>query len=77
MRVYIKTREETYSYPEQMEIIMNYLQRNGTLLVSGKTIENLYRDFCEDKYAAGWMIIYSEDDPILEEFSELLDRLYI
>lgn len=75
MKVYTKYENPSYDYPDQMELILAYLQANGELHVSGKTIEKLYREFSDRRYAAGWMSI-DEDDPwLLEEFANWLEDI--
>lgn len=73
-RVYIKNNEHNYRYPDEMEKILGYLTENGSLTVSGPTVEQMYRDFSEDRYAAGWMFVTPE---ILEEFADWLAEIEI
>lgn len=69
MKVYERFIEDRFDYPEDMSIIIKYLKSRGKILVSYSTIEELYRDFSEDKYCAGWMTVNGD---ILEEFEEWL-----
>jgi hypothetical protein len=61
--------EYEYDYPDQMKIILSSLQKRGELHVSGKTVERLYREFSDSRYAAGWMSIDTEDDELLASFA--------
>lgn len=79
MKVYTKYENQSYDYPDQMELILAYLQANGELHVSGKTIEKLYREFSDSRYAAGWMtvsdILQEEDLELLEAFATWLEDI--
>lgn len=70
MRVYKKYLEFDYAYPEDMKLIIDYLKKNGEILVSMSTIENLYYDFSSEKYCASWM---SVNEQMLEEFADWLN----
>ena len=62
------------SYPEDVAIIAQYLQTYGDVDPSGidaNALENLYHDFSEDKYEAGWMMPH---DDILQQFSIWLEN---
>ena len=72
MRVYIKNEANDFEYPEEMAKILNHLNANGKLLVSAKTVENLYRDFSDELYCAGWMGI---NQKLLEEFADWLEKI--
>ena len=69
MRVYERYECNDFNYPEDMKNIIDYLNEHGKILVSNYTIENLYCEFSDERYCAGWM---SVDDEILEEFEEWL-----
>lgn len=56
-------------YPEDMQHILSYLESRGTLNVSVLELEKLYRDFSEECYCAGWMMI---DDEVLLAFMRWL-----
>lgn len=73
-RVYIKNNEHNYRYPDEMERILAYLAENGSLAVSGPVVEQMYRDFSEECYSAGWMVATPE---ILEEFADWLAEIEI
>lgn len=68
---YEEAGEMAYSYPEQMEKILDFLNANGQLNVADATVECLYREFSEDRYCAGWMIV---DENLLAEFAEWLSN---
>lgn len=69
MKVYVKKTTHRFDYPEQMEKILDYLNANGVLACSEKTVERMYREFSDEKYCAGWM---SVDEELLEEFADWL-----
>ena len=69
MRVW-KRNFGLYGYPEDMQKILNYLNENGTVYVSGEAIEKLYRQFSDDMYCAGWMGVSEER---IEEFANWLE----
>lgn len=70
MKAYIRNIEYPYEYPEDMKLILDYLNAHGKILVTNRIIEILYREFSYDMYCAGWM---SVDEDILEEFAEWLE----
>lgn len=63
--------DHEYEYPEDMKRILDYLNDHGDILVDGRVIEELYRDFSDYCYCAGWMCV---DNHILEEFEEWLNN---
>ena len=69
MRVYVKKTTPRFNRPEEMKKILDYLNDNGLLMCSGKTVETMYYEFSEEKYCAGWM---SVDEELLEEFADWL-----
>ena len=69
MRVYIRNK---FTFPEDMILIMDYLNAHGKVLVKESTIEDLYCRFSDEKYCAGWMCV---DEEILAEFEEWLNEL--
>ena len=71
MKVY-ERNESDFAFPEDMKLILNYLNAHGKILVKASTIENLYYDFSDEKYCAGWMCVSEE---ILAEFEEWLNEL--
>lgn len=74
MRLYVKRIEYPYDYPDEMAQILAYLNENGSLVISGPMVEQMYRDFSEERYAAGWMSVTSET---LEEFADWLAEIEI
>jgi hypothetical protein len=69
MRVY--ERKYNYLYPEDMKMILNYLNEHGKILVSDSDIEDLYCDFSDEKYCASWMGV---NEQMLEEFEDWLEH---
>ena len=67
MKVYVKNIKYAYYYPEDMETILGHLTKNGTLQVSGKSIEGFYHDFSQDEYGVGWK---APTPDILAEFAD-------
>lgn len=72
MKVYERNEKNNYRYPDEMEKILNYLNKCGKVLVKGSIIEDLYYDFSDEKYCASWM---SVNEQRLEEFEEWLNEL--
>lgn len=54
MKAYIQNKSE-FSYPEDMERILAYLEKHGTLNISHREVERLYREYSEDSWCAGWV----------------------
>lgn len=71
MKVY-ERNEPNFAFPRDMKLILDYLNAHGKVLVKASTIEDLYYDFSEEKYCAGWMCA---DECILAEFEEWLNEL--
>jgi hypothetical protein len=71
MKVYERS-ENNFTYPEEMKLILDYLNAHGKILVKDSTIEDLYYDFSDEKYCAGWMCV---DEQMLVEFEEWLNEL--
>lgn len=71
MKVYTRNQPDNFTYPEDMQKIMAYLESHGTLHVNAKTVERLYYDFSET-YAASWLCVRDE---ILEAFEEWLEEI--
>ena len=72
MRVYKRHTVCKFNHPEDMNLILNYLDKYGEILVDESTIENLYYDFSDEKYSAGWM---HPNEQILYEFEEWINEL--
>ena len=71
MRVYERKIEWDFDYPEDMKLILDYLNEHGEILVGEFFIESLYRDFSDEKYCASWMGV---NDQMLEEFEDWLEH---
>ena len=67
MRVYERKYKFDFDYPEDMKLILDY----GEILVGELTIEDLYRDFSDEKYCASWMGV---NEQRLEEFEDWLEH---
>lgn len=74
MSKYFKKNKEAFTYPEQMEIILEYLYRHGEITGQLAKIEELYKKFSLDCYDMSWMCV-TERDVTLEKFAEWLDNL--
>lgn len=74
MKVYTPNKDYTFHYPDEMDKILAYLKMHGEMHVKPDTIEELYEDFSNEVYCAGWMSI---DDERLEEFADWLSRVDI
>ena len=74
MRAFTLYEPATFSYPDDMKMILEYLQWRGRLHVSPKTVEKYYFEFSEEKYAAGWIGV---NLVTLEEFALWLARKVI
>ena len=73
MRVYRLNREHDYdncNHPTDMIFIMAVLEDKGEVLVSVKTIEDLYYEF-SNRCACGWRTV---DAKSIDEFAEWLDE---
>lgn len=71
MRVYERKIEFDFDYPEDMKLILDYLNEHGEILVGELCIESLYRDFSDEKYCASWMGV---NEQMLEEFEDWLEH---
>lgn len=71
MRVYNRKPKFDYEYPEDMKLILDYLNEHGEILTGELVIEDLYREFSDEVYCAGWMEV---DERRLEEFEDWLER---
>lgn len=71
MRVYERKIEFDFDYPEDMKLILDYLNEHGEILVGELGIERLYREFSDEKYCAGWMSVSNQ---MLEEFEDWLEH---
>ena len=71
MRVYNRKFKFDYEYPEDMKLILDYLNEHGEILTGELVIEKLYRDFSDEKYCASWMGVNTQ---MLEEFEDWLEH---
>lgn len=71
MKVYERNEEKNYRYVYDMKKILDYLNKCGKILVKDSTIEDLYSEFCDEQYSAGWIGV---DVRILREFEEWLNN---
>ena len=68
MKVYERNKSN-FMHPEDMKLILDYLNAHGKILVHESTIEDLYYDFSDEKYCARWMGV---NEQMLEEFEDWL-----
>lgn len=71
MRVYERKIDFDFDYPDDMKMILNYLNERGEILVGELRIESLYYEFSNKKYEAGWLKV---DEQMLEEFEDWLEH---
>ena len=71
---YFKKNKEAFAYPEQMEIILDYLYTHGEITGTLSEIEALYKRFSHECYDTNWMCV-AERDITLTKFAEWLDAL--
>lgn len=69
MKAYVKNKVVNYTYPDDMEYILKYLNEHGKILVKPSTIELLYFRFSEERYCASWVCV---DYQVLKEFENWL-----
>lgn len=74
MKVYKRNKSYNYTYPDDMECILKYLNEHGKILVNPSAIEYLYYRFSDERYCAGWMCV---NDQVLEEFENYLTEVEI
>ena len=72
MKVYERNENNNFVYPEEMKLILDYLNSHGKILVKESTIEDLYFEFSDDMYCASWMGV---NEQRLEEFEDWLNEL--
>lgn len=72
---------DKFTYPEDMKVIVDYLNSHGNIKCSAKLLEDLYGEFSDIEYAAGWMSITSDSGEVeelgqnlLREFERWLDE---
>lgn len=74
MKAYVKNWRYAYYYPEDMEKILDYLNENGMVQVSRKSVENFYHEFSQDNYGVGWK---APEPEIIAEFADWLSEIDI
>lgn len=74
MKAYVPNEKNEFVYAEDMNKILSYLTKNGTINVKESTVERLYEMFSNDIYCASWM---GARDEIIEEFAEWLSEYNI
>lgn len=57
-------------YPEDIKAIREYLESVGELKCTDKELDDLWSEFSEDYYCAGWMTV---TDKLLEQFADFLE----
>lgn len=75
MSIYLKRYEDnsTLTYPEDIFFIRKVIEEKyGTLTCSNHKLEELWRDFSEEEYAAGFL---SPNENFIEEFVYWLEWL--
>ena len=79
MKAFEYFEKSHFRYPEDMKVIMNYLNQHGKLNIKAKTVERMYEDFSDEYYSAGWMSIVSScgniDKNLLIEFAHYLSKI--
>ena len=74
MKAYIPNKKEGFMFPEDMELLLSYLNEHGKLMIEPPTLEKMYEGFSDDRYCAQWMDI---NEDILEEFAEWLSEIEV
>lgn len=69
MKKYERYEINNFSYPEDMELILAYLNEHGKLNITDSAVEDLYYEFSDEQYCASWM---SVNEQMLKEFEEWL-----
>lgn len=72
MKAYIKEYPYLFYYPEDMENILVYLNKNGLVQVSTKAVEGFYHEFSQYEYNIGWK---APTPGILAEFADWLSDI--
>jgi hypothetical protein len=73
MKPFERFRATKFDHPQDMDIILAYLEDKGKINVSYKTIENLYYEY-SDSVCCSWRVV---DEESLEEFMEWLEEYEI
>lgn len=66
-----KNKKYKFYHPEDMKIIIDYLERNGKINIEYELLENLYYDY-SDSVLCGWRCV---DDESLQQFAEYLSNV--
>ena len=74
MSKYYRKNKECFDYPEQMELILTYLQEHGDITAPLLDIETLYEKFSLAVYGVKWKEVYPKS-LALTEFADWLDEL--
>lgn len=61
-----------FMFPEDMKLIIDYLNARGEIRVKYSTLEELYEDFCSETLSAQWI---PACDGSLREFEEWLNNI--
>ena len=70
MKVYERYSNK-FAYPQEMTLILDYLDEHGAILVNESAIESLYYEFSNKIHSCYWMTV---DNERLEEFEEWLNN---
>jgi hypothetical protein len=73
MKVYRRYNQNKFYHQKDMELILDYLNKHGEILVDESAIEDLYCDFSYEKYRASWMIV---DEKMLEDWLNDYSQYY-
>ena len=69
MRAFVPfSKKYKYNHPDDMKIIIDYLERTGKINIDYELLEDLYYDY-SDSVCCGWRIV---DDESLSQFAEYL-----
>lgn len=71
MRVYERKIYFDFDYPDDMKMILDYLNERGEILVGELGIQSLYYEFSNEKYEASWLKV---NEQFLEEFEDWLEH---
>ena len=63
-----------FKYWDEMEKILTYLNDNGNLNITPKKVEELYEEYSEDVWCAGWICV---NDERLESFANWLSEIEV
>lgn len=66
--------EDMEEIKDDLEEVKVYLKSKGVINIKYKSLDHLYRRFCDQEYSASWMSINSV---ILEEFAIWLSKIEV